>query len=375
MLMAIAMTGLFVCLPASASLFGNDMVTVMIKTIDSKGNPVPWVTLGAMWSPYPPLKEPLTHWPRLQPEDLKRLLIRNPEAWEYWNKYNSPVMFIKFCGLTDQQGILRDKVDYIDAAGKGSEWPDELTITYGAYRYGLQPTTGQIKVHRKDRELEITLTVEPGPKYVAEWPDYLRTFYEIRHELADWRRNEDISLKNHERLENLRKGLTTAAEAAAGKGDRRAAAMIMYWVAYVPEVNVIEDKAVGFAQTKESLRNYEALKKAAEYDPDNAHVQAQAMLYESGWWNRENDARRITYAEVKQLRRQWLDRAVALDKRAGSRLWARFHEEIANTYGFFDMRKEQVDKLEWLKVHGGCPKFCVNGLPLIGPAAGPRRES
>jgi hypothetical protein len=24
---------------------------------------------------------------------------------------------------------------------------------------------------------------------------------------------------------------------------------------------------------------------------------------------------------------------------------------------------------------GGCPSICVNGLPLIGPASGPRRES
>lgn len=348
-LTSIAVAGFLVCLPVSAALLGNDMVTVTIKTIDSKGNAVPWVTLGAAWSPYPPLKEPLTYWPRLQKEDLKRLLIRNPEAWEYWNRYNSPVMTIRFGGLTDQNGVLKDKIDYIDAAGNGSEWPDELTVTYGAYRYGLQPTTIQTKVHKKDRELEITLTVEPGPNYVAELPNYLLTFYKIRHELADWRRNEDISLKNYERLENHRKRLTEAAESAAEKGDRRAAAAIMYWVAYVPEVNVVEGKAVGFTQTKQSPRNYEALKKAAGYDPDNAHVQAQVMLYESWWWNRENDARRITYADVKQLRRKWLDRAVALDKRVGPRLWARFHEEIANTYGFFEMRKEQIEKLEWLK--------------------------
>lgn len=337
--------------PVVASPFKNDMVTVTIKTIDNKGNPIPWVTIGSVWSPYPSLKQSTTHWPRLQPKDLKRLLFRNPEAWEYWNNFNSPVMYLHFSGLTDQRGVLKDEIDYVDAAGKGSEWPDELTVTYGAYRYGLHPTTGQIKIRRGDREVDLALVVEPDSTYTARLPDYLRTFYEIRHALADWRRNEDVSLENHERLENYRKQLSEAAESAAARGDRRAAAAIMYWIAYVPEVNVVAGKAVGFAQTRESLRNYEALRKAADYDPDNPHIQAQAMLYEIWWWNRENDAGRITYNEMKQLRRQWLERATALDKRSGTRLWAKFHEEIADTYGFFGMRVEQVGKLEWLETY------------------------
>jgi len=335
------------CLPVQASLFGNDVVTVTIKTIDAKGAPVPWVTVGASWTPYPPLNGDVGYWPRLQPEDLKRLLFRNPEAWEYWNQYNSPVMYIRFGGLTDQRGLLDYPIDYVNAAGRGSEWPDELVVTYGAYRYGYQPATGQIKVHKKDRQLEITLVLERDAS-IAQLPNYLEIYYEIRHEIADWRRNEGISLKNYERLENLRKRLTEAAEMALEKGDHRAAAQIMYWVAYVPEVTLFNDKPNGYAQTTQSLRNYEAIKKAAEYDPGNVHIQAQAMLYESWWWDRENNARRITYADVKKLRREWLDRAVALDKRAGTRLWAKFHEEIANTYGFFDMPADEIAKLAWL---------------------------
>jgi hypothetical protein len=123
----------------------------------------------------------------------------------------------------------------------------------------------------------------------------------------------------------------------------------MYWVAYVPEVTLFNGKLSGFAQTTQSPRNYDAIKKAAEYDPGNVHIQAQAMLYESWWWDRENDAGRITYADVKQLRREWLERAVALDRRAGSRLWANFHDESANTYGFFDMHSEKLKKLTWLR--------------------------
>ena len=345
-LAACVLFGTVASLAVRASFFGSDVAIVTIKTVDAKGTPIPWVTVGAAWTPFPPLdNKDRGPWPRLQPGDLKRLLLRNLNAWEYWNQYLTPVMYLRFSGLTDRQGLLKDQIDYVDAAGRGSEWPDELTVTYGAYRYGYQPVTGSQKVHKNDRGLEITLVLEPSPNDSPQLPEYLQTYYEIRHELSDRRRNEDISLKNYERLENLRKRLTEAAESAAAKSDHRAAAQIMYWVAYMPEVTVFNGKPNGFAQTTESLRNYEAIKKAAEYDPDNAHILMQAMLYESWWWNRENDAGRITYAAVKQLRRQWLERAVALDKRAGPHLWGKFYEEIANTHGFFGMYQEQIDKL------------------------------
>ncbi|MDZ4298438.1 MAG: hypothetical protein U0998_10145 [Moraxellaceae bacterium] len=341
--------GITVCVPAWASFIGGNVSTVTIKTVDSNGAPIPWVTIGASWTPYPPLNEEEKYWPRLKPEDLKRLLFRNPEAWEYWNSYNRPVMYLKFSGMTNQNGELQNRIDYIGEAGRGSQWPAELTVTYGAYRHGVLPITGQVKLHQKSRGIEITLVMAPEPNHDQQMPDYLKTYYEIKHELTDWRRNEGISLKNYERLENFRQRLIEAAKTAFVKGDSQSAARIMYWVAYMPEVTLSNGKPNGFAQTTESLRNYEAIKKAAEYDPNNPHIQAQSMLYEGWWWNHENDAKRISYEDVKRHRRAWLDRAVALDKVAGTRLWAKFHQEIANTYGFFDMHADEIVKLEWLK--------------------------
>lgn len=340
------------CWPVSAALFGNDQVTLTINAVDPDGKPVPWVTLGASWTPYPPLTSDAGGWPRLEPADLRRLLIRNSEAWEYWNRFSRPLMYLRFRGLTDQRGVLRDTIDYVEAAGRGSEWPAELTVAYGAYRHGYEPVTAQVAVHKRDRRLEVTLVMKPSANYSTKLPEYLQTLYEIRHELADWRRNEDVSTENHERLENFRRRLTQAAEAAASAGDRKAAARIMYWVAYTPEVQVRNGKAIGFTQANEdSTRNYDALKRAAEYDPENAHVQAQFLSVQVGWWMAEERRGNLEWSEVKKLRREWLDQAIALDRRAGGQLWPRFHDHLEGAYGFFELRKQQIEKLEWLRVY------------------------
>lgn len=261
----------------------------------------------------------------------------------------TPVMMIQFTGLTDEKGILKDQIDYVASAGSRSHWPSELVVAYGAYRHGYQPTFGQVTMNSKSHAMAITLVVDPEADNTAVLPEYLQTLYEVRHELADWRHNEDISMDNYQRLEGLRRRLFDAVRSALAQGDRVAAARIAYWVAYMPEVTLFNGKPTGFSQVAQSLRNYEAIQKAASYDPANAHIQAQAMLYESWWWDHENNAGRISYDDVKMLRRQWLDRAVALDKSSGPFLWARFHEDIANTYAFFGMNTEAIAKLEWLQ--------------------------
>ena len=315
-----------------------DALKVQLTVVDDKGQLVSYATVGAII--VRPIESYSSPFNALAPDDMWRTLTRNPGAWEYWNNYINPQKYLTLVGLTDTSGSLMDTIDYGDIAarknGKPQPLPDTLIITYAVYKQGYEPVQQGLVAKKKDQKLSLRIVLKRAPDCLAEEKPYIRTLNEVRKEISDWRANEEISRKNRDRLEGLRQRLETAAQQAIDANDQKAAAHIFYWVAHMPEVSEIDDKFVGYAQTNEqSPRNIAALKKAAELDPTNYHIQSQWLVLEDNVNARNHNLLKLTTdAEWTHQREDWLRRAEKLDKAAGNTLWPGIHSIMANTYGY-----------------------------------------
>lgn len=357
LLLILAVMTTMTMLPINAealNLFSSDVLTVQLTVVDDAGQPVPYATIGSSWTPFS--KDPVK---ALEPDDLRRVLYRYPETWEYWNGYVRPLPKLQFSGLTNVDGTLKDQIDYQEAAGRDKDGnriprPNELTIAYGVYRKGYDPAQQVITVKRDVKRTEVRIVLKRAPDYVAKIPVYRQTLDQVRAEISDWRANERISMANHDRLERLRARLETAAQEAISAGDQRAAAQIMYWVAFMPEITVIDGKPVGYSQTNfKSERNFLAFKRAAELDPMNVHIQSiwlseqKLVLFRAA--QNQSDAAARAFTET------WLKQALALDRLAGDKLWPVFHEEMIRSFGFMEQYEAQYKKIKWMIQYE--PKF------------------
>lgn len=359
---SIWLVGIFTAVLVTAAWgfpFMSNVLTVTLTVVDDHGEPVSYATVGSVWTPYgDPLPE------RLTPADVTRILMRDPSAWEYYNRFASPLLYLKFPGLTDTAGVLTERIDYEESAGRGSHRPDHWTIAYGVYRQGYEPGQVVVQVGKDDKELRAQVVLKRAADYRSPDTVYLRTLYETRREISDWRANENITRENQTRLERLRIRLEQAGEAAIAANDRKAAAAIYYWVSRMPEIHEQNGHLIGYAQSNpESPRNVAALRKAAELDSENVYLQARWLVTEHSAEAQRWHGHELTDAQWVSYQQRWLERARTLDRRAGEHLTYDLHTNIAYVLGFLgweakrDKRKddalryfkESLEKLLWVQ--------------------------
>jgi hypothetical protein len=333
---------LLVCVaPAFGFLFMSDVLTVTLTVVDDHGEPVPYATIGSVWVPYGE-----KDFGSLEPKDMWRILKRNPSAWEYWNKYAKSDMELKFSGLTSTSGQLVEQLDYEDSAKQPR--PANWTIGYAAYRQGYEPTQVEMQASKDDKKLSVRLVLKRAADYQPQDPPYLRTLYEVRTEISDWRANERVTLKNQTRLEGLRKRLEAAAGDAIKANATKTAAAIYFWVAHLPEISGDNGELVGYTQTNlDSERNVAAMEKAASLDKDNLAIQEDWLGIQAGVLDRLfHMEKKITEEEWAKRRQELLGRRLELDRVAGTRATQYLHNGIANTAGYWGWRAEQAGQYE-----------------------------
>lgn len=349
------------------SFFSSDVLKVKLEVVDDKGQVVSFATVGSIIAG--PVDSYSIPFNALTPDDLWRIVIRNPSAWEYWDDYVSPCNYLMLTGLTDTAGSLTNVIDYGEiAARKGGvkqSRPDNLTIAYAAYKHGYEPAQQVIVAKKDDQQLTVHIVLKRAADYVAQEKPYLRTLNEVRREISNSSANETVSRKNYKRLEGLRARLEKAAQQAIDANDPAAAAQIFYWVAEMPEISEMDGDLIGYTQSNDSSpRNVAAFKKAVALDPNNVQIQSQWLALEENLIARDHNQLKLTTdAEWTQQRKDWLQRAEKLDKVAGNRLWSNMHAFMANTYGYLSSlaytekryndavmyRQKEYEKMLWIQ--------------------------
>lgn len=323
---------------AKGLLSRHDALTVNLTVVDDIGVVVPYASVGSTWIPYGAGRGLLT------PEEMWSELTRNPPAWEYWNKFYNG-RDIKFAGLTSTAGRLTEHLDYEDDARQPR--PEDWILGYAAYRQGYEPGQVMIRARKDDKRLDLKIVLKRAADYRPQDPPYIRTLHEVRIEINNSRANESVTRKNQQRLEGLRQRLEAAAEQALNSDDSKSAAKIYFWVAHLPEIKEREGNLVGYTQTNtESPRNVAAMEKAANLDPANIVIQDDWICSQSIVIQHMEANHEITEEEWVRRREVLLERALALDRVAGSRSSASLQLLIANTASFFGYRAEKAHQFE-----------------------------
>jgi len=334
--------------PVQAFIWRGDYLKITIRTVDQQGKPIPWVTVGAAQVPQNIDTYKISTRPFLSVDDPYRILLRTSDSWEYWNRFNSPVRYLEYPGITNERGELTWMVDINDMYKRN---PGGLSFGFAAYRHGLDPAQTITSARNRAEELEVTLVLNKNSSFQEDLPNYLLTFYEAKYDLNDHRRNANMTMDNYHRLENMRLRLIEAAEQAHKADDSRSAGLIMYWVANMPKIKLRQGNPSGFDQSFDfySDQDFLALEKAVKYDPNNYHLVSQYMVKQSKWFGKLESAGHISYAEYQRRRRNWIDEAEKLVSKAGNTLWPNFHDLLASRYAVFKLFDKYIEQLIFLK--------------------------
>lgn len=259
---------------ATGALLPDDTIDVNIKVQDEQGRPIPFVTVWQF------VKIDPAHTPhgklKLDGADLWRSTLRYRETFEFALTYGAqPVPHLYIPVMGNQQGEIRDTVDYADITGKGNHYPrpDPLNFGYTFMRRGYLPGKIEFTLSKRESRAEAVVTLKRDPSELLETAPYLQTYDRVRYELSDTSKNTAMTESNLLRMESLRADLERAAQQAVAAGDTKAAARIYARMQYLPELIVIDGRISGFKQSDPSSeRSRAALQRAYELDPDNVFI-------------------------------------------------------------------------------------------------------
>lgn len=314
--------------PAWAGWFTSaNLIEVDIQVVDEAGKPLPHVTVWRFLDPYAPKWVPGGP---MTMEDLWRMTLRYQDSFELAYRYHKPVRSLLVPQMADEQGHSLDEIDYQDESGNPR--PERVTVGYSFMKRGYLPEQAQIVASSEQSRFALKITLKRNPA-VPEDTSYLRAFERIRYELSDWRKNGEVSLENHRRLERLHAELESAAEEALRQGDKPAAARMYARLQYVPEVILENGRPVDAPPwTRDSPRKRTAFDKAARLDPYHPYIWVYRVIYQgyrfAGFYVDNPDA---TPARKKEFLDQIKAMEAVLEKQ-GEFVWPDFYDILAGYY-------------------------------------------
>jgi hypothetical protein len=292
---------------AAAMTSGAADISIDIRVVDPAGKPVPYVTFWGFTRPERP-RQNSAAWQQLTLEDLWRISLRYQDSFELAQQHYKPVDGISIFGVTDENGIGLDTVDFKRLALDPR--PASMDIGYTFMRRGYLPEKARVRWDAARSRYELKIVLRPRRSAAQSEPVYLQTFDRVRHELADWRRSESTSSANQRRMAELRAAMDGAAAQALAAGDHRAAALIYARMQTMPEATEIDGKVAGYAQTHtESARNRAAILKAIELNSEDGYF-AIVAAREKGRELKETFSRPLTDADRARLRQHVLEKEI-----------------------------------------------------------------
>jgi hypothetical protein len=266
---------LLVGLTASWALAaGRDEIDVTLRIVDEQGRAIPHATV---WGYVLPSRGPLA----LDANDLWRLTTKYQSSFEFATRFNPIVGSMHIFPMGDRDGKATIKIDYKDLEGSAAQRPAKMSIGFTVMKRGYLPSRIDFTVTRESR-ISGTVVLKHDRGSTPETQPYLVNFERLRYELSDTSRNENISEKNHQRIERLRAELEASARLALEASDKKAAARIYARMQYLPAIRFINGKPAGFAQSDAYSEQSMAYRENAyTLDPSNPYIAAK-FLYDQG---------------------------------------------------------------------------------------------
>lgn len=270
---------------ASGGRFANDdTVDVSIKVQDESGKPIPYVTVWRSVVLNPAHVRDPDLYPNM--DDLWRITQRYHDTFEYALVFGlRPIPHVWVCVMGDGIGRFSEVADYQDITGKGNHYPrpDPFVFGYTFMKRGYFPGRASFSVPKGGDKVEAVVTLKRDPSEPLDDQPYMQTFDRIRYELSDTRKNTAMSGNAQTRLDDLRATLEQTAQQALAANDKKSAARIYIRMRYLPVLEYMDGRIIGFAQTDvRSEYSQRAFQRASELDPDNLFVRMETIFSPPG---------------------------------------------------------------------------------------------
>jgi hypothetical protein len=203
-----------------------------------------------------------------------------------------------------------------------------MSIGFTVMKRGYLPARIEFVVTRESK-LSGQVVLKRDPESAPESQPYLVEFERLRYELSDTSRNEEISARNHTRIETLKTDLEGSARQALASGDKKAAARIYARMQHLPSIRFGDGKPIGFAQSDPyTEQSWGYLEKAYTLDPNNPYIAANYLFDQAGKHfggyrpeNASEDRRRAFNDVLSELH--------ALMRAHGEQIWPANHRRYA----------------------------------------------
>lgn len=259
-------------------------IDVTVRVQDEAGKPLPFVTVWRSVVLNPAHADKPDLYPNM--DDLWRISQRYRDTFEYALVFGlRPIPKVWICVMGDEKGRFSEVVDYQDITGKGNHFPrpDPFLFGYTFMKRGYFPGKVSFNVPKGQDKVEAVVTLKRDPSEPLDDQPYMQTYDRIRYELSDTRKNTVMSGDAQTRLDEIRNTMEQAAQQALAANDRKSAARIYIRMRYLPELEYIDGKIIGFAQTNvRSEHSKRAFQRASELDPDNLFVRMETIGFPSG---------------------------------------------------------------------------------------------
>lgn len=302
---------------------GSNQIDVALDVQDEQGHAIPYATV---WGYVLPRRNPLA----IDGDDLWRITTRYQASFEFAFPFGGlPVPYLKVLPMANGVGRFEYNIDYRFEEGSAAKRPENMSVGFAVMKRGYLPARIDFAVTNESR-LSGKVILRLDPESAIETQPYLTDFQRLRYEASDWKRNEEISASNHQRMERLQRSFESAAQRALDAGDKKAAARIYARMEYLPSMVLIGGKAAGFLQANSSSPQAKAyLARAYSLDPANCQIAAEVLFDEGAERYGRSYVREKASAEERRAFDEYLLRLHALMRTCGKALWPTFHEIYA----------------------------------------------
>ena len=326
-------------------VLADSPIDVTISVLNEKGEPLKYVTIWGFHNPYDRYNSNMD----LDMESLWRTTKRYQASAVFVRSNNNILPGLKILPMSNKQGYSYESIKYPNLRVPR---PDNVTIGYTFIKHGYFPAKYQLVGNQDESEYEVEIKLQRDP--AVEMGDKKRNTYQemfdrLRYEISDQRKNEDRTLENYSRLENIRAEFNDAAELAIRFGDMNTAAQIYYNMAMMPEILLLNGDAVGHRGGRPgSKANTEILNKANRLATDLLYIRMEKLSAEGRRYGKYNTLYRKMPADLRKEFNDYLEKYTTLLDSAGDKIWPVYHLLLVSHFeriGLFADAFKQLKKV------------------------------
>lgn len=333
-------------------VLADSPIDVTISVLNEKGEPLKYVTIWGFQNPYNRYNSYLD----LDMESLWRTTKRYQADAAFVSSNNNILPGLKILPMSNKQGYSYESIKFPNPRVTR---PDNVTIGYTFIKHGYLPAKYQLVANQDESEYEVEIKLQRDP--AVEMGEKKRNTYQeifdrLRYEISDQRKNEDRTLENYSRLENIRAEFNDAAKLAIRLGDMNTAVQIYYNMVMMPEILLLNGDAVGYRMGRsESQANIEILNKANKLTTDLLYIRMEKLSAEGRRYGKYNTLYRKMPADLRNEFNDYLEKYITLLDNAGDKIWPAYHLILVSHFKRIGLFADALKQLK--KVRDFEPKY------------------